>query len=128
MALYQRQNELSYSSSSVFNTTNEPGASAPFGGIYKCTGCGLEIGIAKFHALPPQNHHQHPSRYTPIRWQPVAHAPLLLGILSGERHLSIRGSGRQNRINRIQQCVPERDNGTFVTTPCPERMIPCLQT
>jgi hypothetical protein len=71
MALYQRQNELSYSSSSVFNTTYEPGASAPFGGIYKCTGCGLEIGIAKFHVLPPQNHHQHPSRYTPIRWQPV---------------------------------------------------------
>ena len=48
MALYQQPNELSYSSSPVFNQTYEPGTTAPFGGIYKCTGCGLEIGIAKY--------------------------------------------------------------------------------
>lgn len=51
-----------------------PGHKAPDAGIYRCTGCGHEIGLAKDHALPPQNHHQHALRGGPIRWQLVAAA------------------------------------------------------
>jgi len=28
-----------------------------------------EIGIAKGHTLPPQNHHQHAAGQGPIKWQ-----------------------------------------------------------
>ncbi len=51
-----------------------PGMHAPDGGVYRCTGCGHEIGIARGHALPPQNHHQHSNYSIPIRWQLVAAA------------------------------------------------------
>ncbi|MBB3197367.1 hypothetical protein FHS28_004794 [Roseateles terrae] len=37
--------------------------------MYRCIVCGDEIGIAKGHALPPQNHHQHAVSQGPIRWQ-----------------------------------------------------------
>jgi hypothetical protein len=71
MAFYQNSTDLIFSSNQVFNTSYEPGQAAPFGGLYKCTGCGHEIGIARYHSLPPQTHHQHTNRYVPIRWQPV---------------------------------------------------------
>jgi hypothetical protein len=71
MAQYQNTAELSYSASPVFTTSYEPGQAAPFGGVYKCTGCGHEIATARSHSLPPQNHHQHANRYVPIRWQPI---------------------------------------------------------
>nr|WP_313162263.1 VOC family protein [Kosakonia cowanii] len=35
---------------------------------YRCVNCGDEIGIAKGHTLPPQNHHQHQNGL-PIRWK-----------------------------------------------------------
>jgi hypothetical protein len=71
MAQYQNFSDLSYSGSSVFAASYEPGQAAPFGGIYKCTGCGHEIATAQYHSLPPQNHHQHTNRYLLIRWRPV---------------------------------------------------------
>lgn len=71
MAWYQNASDLARSVSAVFNNSYEPSVSAPYGGVYKCTGCGHEIGIAQYHALPPQNHHQHSNRYLPIRWRPV---------------------------------------------------------
>lgn len=71
MAIYHNASFLTQSNNAVFNTTYEPSIAAPFGGIYKCTGCGHEIAIARYHSLPPQNHHQHTNRYVPIRWQPV---------------------------------------------------------
>lgn len=72
MAYYQHPNQLQFSQNTVFNSAYEPGQQAPYGGVYRCTGCGLEIGTAKYHALPPQNHHQHSNWNYPIRWQPVA--------------------------------------------------------
>ncbi len=51
-----------------------PGSLAPFAGIYRCTGCGHEIAIAKGHVMPPQNHHQHTIFHGPIQWQLVAAA------------------------------------------------------
>jgi hypothetical protein len=74
MALYKYPSLLQESNSVAFDQVHQPGASAPYGGLYRCTGCGHEIAIAKFHVLPPQNDHQH-STYQPIRWQlVVAHA------------------------------------------------------
>jgi hypothetical protein len=71
MAIYQETSNLTYSGSALFTQSFEPGQPAPYGGIYKCTGCGLEIGIAKHHTLPSQNHHQHRTQYLPIRWRAV---------------------------------------------------------
>jgi len=71
MIYYQNGSSLTHLNSEAFNTTYEPGQRAPFGGIYKCKGCGHEIGIAKGHFLPPQNHHQHANYFVSILWQPV---------------------------------------------------------
>jgi len=75
MALYHHGNELAYSGSPVFDQILEPGSTAPYGGIYKCTGCGHEIGIAKYHNLPPQNHHQHRDWSVRIQWRAVVLHP-----------------------------------------------------
>ena len=70
MVLYNDKSNFDYTGAAVFSSQMEPGAVAPYGGIYKCRGCGHMIGIAQHHTLPSQNHHQHSNR-TPIRWQPV---------------------------------------------------------
>jgi hypothetical protein len=70
MAKYRESKYLSHSDSSIFTRTFDPGESAPYGGIYRCTGCNREIGIAQYHMLPTQNNHQHVIRALPIRWQP----------------------------------------------------------
>jgi hypothetical protein len=71
MVLYHNQSEFAFSNAAVFTTSYAPSSVAPYGGVYKCVVCGHEIGIARGHVLPPQNHHQHPNRQ-PIRWQAVA--------------------------------------------------------
>jgi len=59
MALYKYEQNLKKSQDDAFDTKHSPGAAAPHAGIYRCVGCGWEIGIAISHTLPPQNHHQH---------------------------------------------------------------------
>jgi hypothetical protein len=73
MVLYQRESNLSFSPSIVFNQLFNPGDEAPFGGIYKCTGCGAEIAIPKYHPLPLEGHHQHRSSLVPIGWHVIVH-------------------------------------------------------
>ena len=73
MALYKYGQHLQTSSDVAFDTKHSPGASAPHPGIYRCVGCGDEIGIAKTHTLPPQNHHQHKNA-TKIEWQLLVYA------------------------------------------------------
>ena len=68
MALYKHGNLLTQSQHANFDTDRNPGTAAPDAGIYRCTGCGDEIGIAKDHTLPPQNHHQH-SNNSAVRWR-----------------------------------------------------------
>ena len=41
---------------------------------YRCAACGHEIGIAKGHKLPPQNHHQHAPGIGRIQWQLLVYA------------------------------------------------------
>lgn len=71
MALYKNPNVLSYSNSDVFDKYYSPGNQAPFAGVYRCTNCGDEIGIAAGHTLPPQNHRQHAPNSGGIYWQLV---------------------------------------------------------
>ena len=67
MALYKNGNALQHSNHQAFDAELGPGTQAPNPGIYRCVNCGDEIGIAKGHTLPPQNHHQH-SNGLPIKW------------------------------------------------------------
>lgn len=46
-----------------------PGETCKFEGIYKCSGCGKEITLAKDKTFPPQNHHQHTPAQGAISWQ-----------------------------------------------------------
>jgi hypothetical protein len=68
MAMYKHGNRLKHVQDPAFDGVHTPGQQAPFAGIYRCTGCGHEVGIASGHTLPPQTHHQHPN-IGPIRWQ-----------------------------------------------------------
>jgi hypothetical protein len=72
MALYKNGNALTQSQDAAFDQTYTPGTAAPHPGIYKCTGCGDEIGIAGGHNLPPQNHRQH-AVGAKITWQLLAY-------------------------------------------------------
>lgn len=69
MALYKYGTYLKTSDHQAFDNRLTPGTAAPYAGIYRCTGCGDEIGIAKGHTLPPQNHHQHSTTQGAVQWQ-----------------------------------------------------------
>ncbi len=69
MALYKYSQHLKQSGDVAFDKKHAPGDEAPYPGIYRCVVCGDEIGIAKGHTLPPQNHHQHASGLGKIEWR-----------------------------------------------------------
>jgi len=69
MAQYKHSQYLTKSDSTAFDAKHAPGSTASNPGIYRCAGCGDEIGIAKGHTLPPQNHHQHTPSTTKVEWQ-----------------------------------------------------------
>lgn len=69
MAQYKHGQHLTQSNNEAYDTLHSPGTEAANPGIYRCVACGDEIGIAKGHTLPPQNHHQHAPGHGPIKWQ-----------------------------------------------------------
>ncbi len=69
MAQYKYVKFLKQSDHAAYDFLHEPGSEAPDAGIYRCKACGHEIGIAKGHTLPPQNHHQHAPNIGRIQWQ-----------------------------------------------------------
>lgn len=69
MAQYKYGQLLHRSEHSAYDEKHSPGSVAANAGIYRCSVCGDEIGIAKGHTLPPQNHHQHEPGLGPIQWQ-----------------------------------------------------------
>jgi hypothetical protein len=69
MALYKRGHLLTMMDHPAFDAIHPPGATAIDAGVYRCIVCDDEIGIAKGHTLPPQNHHQHLPMQGPVRWQ-----------------------------------------------------------
>lgn len=52
-----------------WNETYAPNDKVPVSGIYKCTGCKLEITSNKGDPFPSQNHHQHPVSTGSIKWK-----------------------------------------------------------
>jgi len=74
MAYYKNANVLQHHDSPDFDKKFSPGTAAPHPGIYRCTACGDEIGIAATHILPPQNHRQHAANAGPIQWQLIVYA------------------------------------------------------
>ncbi|KTT38505.1 hypothetical protein SB5_16385 [Pseudomonas oryzihabitans] len=74
MALYKSLQFLQSNPSTEFDKKYSPGTAAPHAGIYRCTACGDEIGIAATHTLPPQNHRQHAPNSGPIQWQLIVYA------------------------------------------------------
>lgn len=69
MAQYKYGQFLKQYDHAAFDERLAPGTVAANAGIYRCTGCGDEIAIAKGHVLPPQNHHQHNQSAGKIEWQ-----------------------------------------------------------
>jgi hypothetical protein len=74
MAFYKYMTHLVPNQHQAFDNLWEPGTSAPSAGVYRCEVCGHEIGIAKTHVLPPQNHHTHRAGAPPIRWRLIVAA------------------------------------------------------
>jgi len=71
MALYKYDVFMEKSNDEAFDKLRNPGTEAPWPGIYRCHGCGHEIGIASGHVLPSQNHHVHIPGAGPIQWRLV---------------------------------------------------------
>ena len=75
MAWYQYGNYFKQATGVEFNKDYDPGAKAPYPGIYRCMGCNTEVAISSGHTLPPQSHHTHaaPQQGT-IRWRLIIYA------------------------------------------------------
>ena len=69
MAVYKYPHYLEQSTNSAFDTIHQPGHIAPYSGIYRCEGCGINDVSTRGHPLPPQNHHQHSYAQGAIRWR-----------------------------------------------------------
>ncbi|KWE26913.1 hypothetical protein [Burkholderia territorii] len=59
MALYRIGGYFTCGSGRAFRENLPPGSEAIVAGIYRCTICGDEIGIAKAQALPSDDEHRH---------------------------------------------------------------------
>jgi hypothetical protein len=68
MAHYKYGHLLTKVEGAAYDERLSPGTTTVNAGIYRCVACGDEIGIAKGHTLPPQNHHQH-APGAKIEWQ-----------------------------------------------------------
>lgn len=69
MAFYKYQNYLTVSKSGAFDLPLQPSSYVPCSGIYRCTGCGMEVALEGIGLLPDRAHHAHTSAQQPIEWQ-----------------------------------------------------------
>ena len=74
MAWYKYDQYLKRSTGDAYDLVHQPGVAAPNAGIYRCEGCGREIGIASGHTLPPQGHHTHTTQQGRIQWRLIVYA------------------------------------------------------
>ncbi len=74
MAIYKAGTNVVVGTGNAFESEHSPGTEAPYAGIYACVSCGDEIGIAKGHVLPAQNHAQHAPGLGAIRWKCLVYA------------------------------------------------------
>jgi hypothetical protein len=68
MAYYKFARYIDQNEHAAFDRLSDPGQDTPNSGIYRCEVCGHNVVSTFGHPLPPQNHHQHPSREA-IRWR-----------------------------------------------------------
>jgi len=73
MAMFKDSANMHATADPQFDHVYHPGVSAPHSGIYRCVGCGHEIGIARGHVLPSQSH-PHGSSLGKIRWKLLVYA------------------------------------------------------
>ena len=74
MAFYQDTSEVTTKTAERFDKVQKPGVLAPYAGIYMCAGCRHEVGIARDHRLPPEDHHTHTKEQGSIRWKLLVQA------------------------------------------------------
>lgn len=74
MTYYKYEEDITKSTSAVFDEIHKPGEITPHSGIYKCEGCGDRIASNVGNPLPPQNHHQHSAAQGSIRWRMIVWA------------------------------------------------------
>lgn len=74
MAIYRYEEFLAKTGNEEFDKLHQPGAPAPYSGIYRCMGCGREVASNEGQPLPPQNHHQHTTNQGAIRWRLIVYA------------------------------------------------------
>ncbi len=68
MAIFKDAANLHQSGDLQFDQIHEPGVQAPHAGIYRCVGCGYEIGVQRGHVLPSQSH-RHDPKLGKIKWR-----------------------------------------------------------
>ncbi|RQR50746.1 hypothetical protein DIE21_16445 [Burkholderia sp. Bp9140] len=59
MALYRIGGYFTCGSGRAFSENLPPGSEVTVAGIYRCTVCGDEVGIAKWQTLPSEDAHRH---------------------------------------------------------------------
>ena len=74
MAGYKYDKFLVKQDHAAYDSISQPGVAAPSAGIYRCTVCGHEIGIAQGHTLPAQTHAKHDPKAGKIQWQLIVFA------------------------------------------------------
>ena len=69
MAVYYNLNHLKQSQSFHFTRLYEPGAAAPYAGIYRCEHCPYEETVLKNQRLPSARSHAHAPTQPVIQWR-----------------------------------------------------------
>jgi len=69
MAIFKETRLVRPSASTAFDRNFGPGETAPFDGIYRCTGCNLETLTAGGRTLPTAAKLAHPAWCKGVRWQ-----------------------------------------------------------
>ncbi len=74
MAKFRDRRYLQPDSDTVFDDLHDPAAMAPYSGIYRFEGCGLEILTYARKSLPDDTHHPHAQKSIPILWRLLVRA------------------------------------------------------
>jgi hypothetical protein len=73
MAMFKDSANMHVTADPQFDQIHNPGATAPHSGIYRCIGCGHEIGISRGRVLPSESHPHAPS-LGKIQWKLLVYA------------------------------------------------------
>jgi len=74
VALYKRRPYVLDSDLAVFEVRHAPATRVANPGIYRCTGCGEEVPVAKGHLLPRGEQHEHGPEDGKVEWQLIVFA------------------------------------------------------